>query len=94
MGMLSWQRLNILLHKLAKRGSKLVNAKNDLYQPSRSSFLRANLRARRIASAFWRAFFSDGFSKCCLSFISRNTPSLCSLFSRPEGLDLHCYREH
>ena len=39
------------------------------------------------ASAFWRAFFSDGFSKCCLSFISRNTPfALELLLQGPEGL--------
>ena len=31
-------------------------------RPSRCIFLRASLRARRIASAFSRAFFSDGFS--------------------------------
>ena len=43
--------------------------------PSRCAFLRASLRARRIASAFSRAFLTEGFSKCCLSFISRNTPS-------------------
>src|SRR5579862_7845933 len=30
--------------------------------PSRCNFLRASLRARRIASAFSLAFFSDGFS--------------------------------
>ncbi len=31
-------------------------------RPSRCAFLRASLRARRIASAFSRARFSDGFS--------------------------------
>src|SRR3954470_22398552 len=31
-------------------------------RPSRCSFLRASLRARRTASAFSRAFFSEGFS--------------------------------
>lgn len=31
-------------------------------QPSRCIRLRASLRARRMASAFWRARFSDGFS--------------------------------
>jgi hypothetical protein len=31
-------------------------------RPSRCAFLRASLRARRMASAFSRAFFSDGFS--------------------------------
>src|SRR5258707_1545866 len=31
-------------------------------RPSRCSFLRASLRARRTASAFSRAFFSHGFS--------------------------------
>ena len=31
-------------------------------RPSRCSFLRASLRARRTASAFSRALFSDGFS--------------------------------
>ena len=31
-------------------------------RPSRCIFLRASLRARRIASAFSRAFFSEGFS--------------------------------
>ena len=31
-------------------------------KPSRCSFLRASLRARRTASAFSRAFFSEGFS--------------------------------
>ena len=30
--------------------------------PSRCNFLRASLRARRTASAFSRAFFSEGFS--------------------------------
>src|SRR5690606_40037296 len=30
--------------------------------PSRWARLRASLRARLMASAFWRAFFSDGFS--------------------------------
>ena len=30
--------------------------------PSRWARLRASLRARRTASAFWRAFFSEGFS--------------------------------
>jgi pimeloyl-ACP methyl ester carboxylesterase len=32
-------------------------------KPSRCRRLRASLRARRTASAFWRARFSDGFSK-------------------------------
>ena len=36
----------------------------------------------RIDSREGRAFFSEGFSKCCLSFISRNTPSRCSFFFR------------
>jgi hypothetical protein len=31
-------------------------------RPSRCIFLRASLRARRIASAFSRGFFSEGFS--------------------------------
>ena len=31
-------------------------------RPSRCNFLRASLRARRTASAFSRAFFSEGFS--------------------------------
>ena len=33
-----------------------------------------------VASAFSRALFSEGFSKCPRSFISRKTPSRCSFF--------------
>ena len=49
-------------------------------RPSRWARLRASLRARRTASAFWRAFFSEGFSKCVRDFISRKRPSRCIFF--------------
>ena len=51
----------------ATRVPRLVLAKGSYFgfagsKPSRCNRLRASLRARRTASAFSRAFFSDGFS--------------------------------
>src|SRR5665213_596284 len=45
--------------KPAPRGAGFFGA---AIRPSRWARLRASLRARRTASAFWRARFSDGFS--------------------------------
>jgi hypothetical protein len=44
------------------------------------SLALAFLRAQRIASAFSRFDFSDGFSQNLLRFISRKTPSRCIFF--------------
>src|SRR5690606_20801655 len=49
-------------------------------RPSRCARLRASLRARRTASAFSRARFSEGFSKWPRIFISRKMPSRCIFF--------------
>src|SRR5688572_10139693 len=51
-------------------------------RPSRCACLRASLRERLIASAFWRVRFSDGFSYARRAFISRNTPSRRIFFFR------------
>ena len=48
--------------------------------PSRCSFLRSALRARRMASACSRTRFSDGFSKASFMRSSRNRPSRCIFF--------------
>ena len=50
--------------------------------PSRCAYLRAALRARRMASAFSRVLRSDGFSYALRRFISRKTPSRCIFFLR------------
>ena len=49
-------------------------------RPSLIIFFLANFLALRTASAFSLAFLTEGFSKCCLSFISLKTPSLCNFF--------------
>src|ERR1700722_18687519 len=49
-------------------------------RPSRCARLRASLRARRMASAFSRAFFSEGFSEWPRSFILRKFHSRCIFF--------------
>src|SRR5262249_25928027 len=49
-------------------------------RPSRCSFLRASLRARRTGSAFSRTLFSGGLSQCLRSLISWKPHSRCILF--------------
>src|SRR3977135_3557644 len=56
-------------------------------RPSRCSFLRASLRARRTASAFSRAFFSEGFSLLARRLLlAENSLALHLLLQRLEGL--------
>ena len=55
-------------------------------RPSRCAFLRANLRACRIAWDFSRFSRSEGFSYERRCFISRNTPSRCTFFQKTGGL--------
>jgi predicted MFS family arabinose efflux permease len=62
--------------------------------PSRCAFLRASLRARRIASARSRAFFSDGFSKCCRASFRETRLRAAASSSAREAPDRHCCREH
>src|SRR5690606_16082365 len=47
------------VHRLRPSGAFFLGAG---IRPSRCAFLRASLRARRTASAFSLAFFSEGFS--------------------------------
>jgi hypothetical protein len=56
-------------------------------RPSRCAFLRASLRARRMASAFSRAFFSDGFLVMLLELhLTKNAFTLKLLLQRAERL--------
>jgi hypothetical protein len=56
-------------------------------RPSRCARLRASLRARRIASAFSRAFFSEGFFVVAAKLhFAENALALHLLLERLEGL--------
>jgi hypothetical protein len=62
-------------------------------RPSRCIFLRASLRALRIASAFSRAFFSDGFRNGRGASSRGKCPRAASSSSAPSGLGRRCCRE-